>query len=271
MPGYKSFSNLGSHVYGLAAIALGIVGLVWGDFANIWQPVPTSVPHRVALAYLYAACLLIAGAAAQWRLSARIAVSVLAVLYCLPAALWARRVVEFPGMIGTWGGFSEELALVTAGIVAACMLPALSLSMAAARTTRILCAVFGLCFIALGVEHFMALAATAALVPKWIPPGQRFWAMLTGVAHLLAGTALVAGVFDLLASRLLSAMIAVFGLLVWLPAVIAQPHVHMMWSANCINLALLAAAWVIADSIAIRRHQARTTRAAAAPKLKVTS
>src|SRR6185312_229784 len=205
MPSYKSFSNLGSHVYGLAAIALGIIGLVWGDFANIWQPVPTSAPHRVALAYLYASCLLIAGAAAQWRLSARIAVSVLAVLYCLPAALWARRVVEFPGMIGTWGGFGEELALVAGGIVAACMLPALSLS-TAARTTRILCAVFGLCFIALGVEHFMAFAATAALVPKRVPPSQRFWAMLTGVAHLLAGTALVAGVFGLLASRLLTAM-----------------------------------------------------------------
>lgn len=33
-------ADLGRHVYGLAAVALGIIGLVFGDFANVWQPVP---------------------------------------------------------------------------------------------------------------------------------------------------------------------------------------------------------------------------------------
>ncbi|MFZ0661145.1 MAG: hypothetical protein WAM66_00495 [Acidobacteriaceae bacterium] len=233
MPNHKALSNLGSHVYGLAAVALGLVGLVWGDFATTWQPVPSTVPHRVALAYIYAVCLLLAGAAMQWRPSARIGAIALAVLYCIPAALWARRVVAAPRMIGIWGGFGEEVALVTAGIVAACFLPDLRLSPAASRVVRIVCSVFALCFIALGIEHYMLLAATASFVPKWIPPSQRFWAITTGTAHLLSGLAIFSGVLALLASRLLTAMIIVFGVLVWLPAVYRQPHVHMMWVRQC--------------------------------------
>lgn len=47
-------ANLGGRVYGLGAVALGLVGLVWGDFATVWQPVqalPFTVPHRMTLAY----------------------------------------------------------------------------------------------------------------------------------------------------------------------------------------------------------------------------
>ena len=250
----KFLSKLGSHVFGLAAVALGLVGLVWGDFANVWQPVPATVPHRVLFAYLYAALLLLAGAALQFRSAARIGAIALAVLYCLPAALWARRVFGFPGMIGTWGGLAEELALIAAAVAAFVFLTERP-SGAATLASRIACVVFGLCFITIGVEHFLALKETAAFVPHWIPPSGRFWAIFTGSAHILAGLAIVSGVLALLAARLLTAMIFVFGVLVWLPAVYAQPHVHMMWSANAINFALLAAAWAMADSIAAHREQ----------------
>jgi len=49
-----ALSNLGSRVYGLGAVALGLVGLVWGDFAAVWQPVQAGVPHREVLAYVAA-------------------------------------------------------------------------------------------------------------------------------------------------------------------------------------------------------------------------
>lgn len=58
MSGRIALSNLGSRVYGFAAIALGLIGLAWGDFATVWQPVQASVPHREALAYIIAVCLL---------------------------------------------------------------------------------------------------------------------------------------------------------------------------------------------------------------------
>lgn len=253
----KFLSKLGSHVFGLSAVALGLVGLIWGDFANVWQPVPATVPHRALFAYIYAALLLLAGVALQFRPAARVGAIALAVLYCLPAALWARRVFEFPGMIGTWGGLAEELALIAAAIAIFVFLTERP-SGAAKLASRIAAVVFGFCFITIGAEHFLALKETAAMVPHWIPPNGRFWAMFTGSAHVIAGLAIISGVLALVAARLLTAMIVVFGVLVWLPAVYAQPHVHMMWSANAINFALLAAAWAMADSIAARREQKRT-------------
>ena len=42
-------------------VALGLVGLAFGDFASVWQPVPKDVPERTALAYLVAALLLALG------------------------------------------------------------------------------------------------------------------------------------------------------------------------------------------------------------------
>jgi hypothetical protein len=35
----QALSNLGIYVYGLGAIALGVIGLAWGDFATNWQRV----------------------------------------------------------------------------------------------------------------------------------------------------------------------------------------------------------------------------------------
>jgi len=55
--------NLGTRVYGLAAIALGLIGLAWGDFAAVWQPVPDGMPGRTALAYGTALALIAGGVA----------------------------------------------------------------------------------------------------------------------------------------------------------------------------------------------------------------
>jgi hypothetical protein len=56
-------SNLGLYVYGGAAIFLGILGLVSGDFATSWQNVGPKVPLRVPFAYLTAVIELAGGIA----------------------------------------------------------------------------------------------------------------------------------------------------------------------------------------------------------------
>jgi uncharacterized membrane protein YphA (DoxX/SURF4 family) len=253
----SGISNLGSRVYGLGAVALGSVGLVWGDFATNWQPIQTvGVSHREALAYVAAACLLSAGLAVQWRPSAKAGLLVLAFLYFIFAMLWLPRVVGYPRLFGTWDGMLEELAPAAAAVVAyASLLP--SGSAAATRADRIGRFTFGVCAVSFGLVHFTAVPQTAAMVPLWIPPGQTFWAVATGVAHLLAGVAILTGVLAPLASRLLAAMLIGFGALVWAPALFAHPRAHMTWAGNAVNLTLIGAAWVVADSIASRRKPAR--------------
>ena len=60
-------SRVAVRIFGFAAVAFGLVGLVWGDFAAVWQPVAKTVPGRTALAYAVAAALLLAGLAMQHR------------------------------------------------------------------------------------------------------------------------------------------------------------------------------------------------------------
>jgi uncharacterized membrane protein YphA (DoxX/SURF4 family) len=192
--------------------------------------------------------LLSAGLALQWRRTAWVGALAAAILYSIFAWFWARRVVGFPQIFGTWTGFAEQLALVVAGIVAYTSLQPRAARLAI-RTAQIGRLIFGLCLVAFGVSHFLYVAETAAMVPKWLPPGQQAWALATGAAHLLAGLALLSGVRALLAARLLTAMFIGFGLLVWAPQILLHPEAHMVWAGNAINLALIGAAWVIADSI----------------------
>ncbi|MFL6257789.1 MAG: DoxX family protein [Pyrinomonadaceae bacterium] len=244
-------------MYGLGAVALGLVGLVWGDFATVWQPVqalPFTVPHREALAYITAACLLSAGVAIQWRRSAPAGLLVLAILYFIFALLWLPRVIGYPQIFGTWSGLLEEMALVAAALVVYASLLSHD-SAGANRAAQIGRISFGVCVLSFGLSHFFAIPQTAAMVPGWIPPGQQFWAVATGAAHLLAGVAILSGVLDVLGSRLLTAMLVAFGVLVWAPMLFAQPREHMVWAGNAINLVLIGAAWVVADSIARRRQQ----------------
>jgi hypothetical protein len=77
-------------VYGLAAVAFGLVGLCWGDFAAVWQPVPPTMPGRFTLAYMVAAVLLLAGLSVLWRRSAALGALTLTILYSLGVIAWCR-------------------------------------------------------------------------------------------------------------------------------------------------------------------------------------
>lgn len=53
-----------------------------------------------------------------------------------------------------------------------------------------------------------------------------------------------------LAANLLTVMFASFSVLAHLPTLIANPHSHLNWVINAINLALTGAAWAIATTLA---------------------
>jgi len=252
--GKAAFQDLGRLVYGLAGIALGIIGLVSRDFGAVWQPLENlgAGSHRALIAVLFAAALLVAGVATLWRRTAPIGFLVLSSLHFISALGWVPRILANPGIFGVWNGFFEQFALVSAGVVGYASVAPLASPWTgrAAQTGRLL---FAVCAVSFAFGHFTAIPETTAFVPRWIPPGQRFWAWATGVFHLLAGLAIASGVLAALASRLLTAMMVGFGVLVWAPIVIATPN-HFNWSGNAINLALVGAAWVIADSIASRRR-----------------
>src|ERR1700722_7165623 len=99
----RAMAGLGIRVYALAAFALGVAGLVWDDFALVWQPVPAGVPSRAMLAYATAAILVLGGVALNWRRTAAIGGAVLAALFALGIVLLhVPQAVAHPFFVNSW-------------------------------------------------------------------------------------------------------------------------------------------------------------------------
>jgi uncharacterized membrane protein YphA (DoxX/SURF4 family) len=243
----KALSHLGMYVYGAGAVALGVIGLVWSDFATNWQRVQGNVPYRGLLASITAVCELAAGVAIFRRRTAQAGALMLAALYAIFALLWVPQILGSPRVYDVWGNFFEESALVIGGVVLYAWLAPPD-SVWAERRAQI-SRLFGICVISFALEHLFYISGTASFVPKWIPPGQLFWAVATAIFFLLAAIAILLGFMAGLASRLLTAMIVGFEVLVWAPRLFTFPHEHFSWAGNGICLALAGAAWVVSDSM----------------------
>lgn len=265
---------LGRHVYGAAAVAFGVIALVWRDF-NTWQQIRAlgNVPHREILVYLTAAIEILGGIAIQWPRTARVGAVALGTMYLVFALLWVPYIVATPQIYDRWGNFFEQFSLVAGGLIvygSGDYAPNVSPSNVdqsigqhdsarPAKAARIGYFCFGICVVSFTLEQLFYLSGTAAFVPKWIPPGQMFWAITTTVALGLAAIALLSGRSALLASRLLTAMMVGFGLLVWLPVPFADPHKLFGWAGNAQNLAITGAAWIVTDFLSQNRSASVAT------------
>jgi uncharacterized membrane protein len=258
-------NHLGARVYGLAAMIMGVAGLLWGDFAAGWIPVPASLPGRAALAYVVGALLLVGGLLINTRLRA-LGAGLLSLLFGLGLVLLdLTRLATHPLQFDYWESSAEQLALVAGGFVAY----AASAEIGFERSLRLDQAAriaFGACLLVFGAAHFVYADYTAALVPKWLPPGPMFWTYATGGAQIAAGLAIISGVLALLAARLLTLMYGVFAVLVHARMLMANPSSHPNWIENAINLALMGAAWIVADSLAARRTGAEVRQGTIAPE-----
>jgi uncharacterized membrane protein YphA (DoxX/SURF4 family) len=242
-------------IYGLAAVVLGLEGLVWGDFAVVWQPQPNSVPGRSALAYAVAVAPLLAGLAIQWQRAAGRGALALTVLYGLAViVLDVPRVIAHPSEFISWYGVAEPLALAAGGLLAYAYCAQLEPT-PAERVSKIGRLVFGACLLVFGSAHLFYLGYTAKMVPAWLPPGQTFWAYATAAGHFAAGIAILSGVYARTAAMLLTAMFIVFGILLHAPTIFINPHSHFNWAENAINFALIGSAWVIAASLPVGKME----------------
>jgi uncharacterized membrane protein YphA (DoxX/SURF4 family) len=252
---------LGRYVYGLAAIGFGICALVWHDIGN-WVQIK-EFSHLEILAYIVAAIEILGGAALLWPRTARAGAAALGVLYFAFALLAVPLIIEHPLVYNGYGNFFEILSFASgAAILYACSGPT-----APARTARLAQIgyfSFGICVISFALEQLFYLSATASLVPKWIPPGQMFWAIATTIAFALAAIALLTGFKALLASRLAVSMLVVFGLLVWLPALLADAHSFSNWTETVETFGIAGTAWIVADFLGQRRAAPATVTTARA-------
>ena len=246
----KMTAKYGWRVYGLGVMALGLVCLAFGDF-HPGQPVPKDFPQRTALAYVVAVFMLVAGLAVEWRRTTARAAAALTVYFAfvVVAVMNGRVLISHYAEFGPYESFAIELAIAAGGLIVYAASAGIDATLAS-RLTRLARIAFGVCALIFGVAHFVYMNLTAPLVPKWLPPSQEFWGYATGVFHIAAGVAILTGVRARLAAILLTIMFASFTPLVHVPMLLANPASHWIWNENAVNLALIGAAWVVADSLA---------------------
>lgn len=244
--------GLGCKVLAAAIAGVGVLGLMTGDFAGVWQSIPIEhPPYRSFLAYGCAVVELAAGAGLFVRPLAPTASAVLAAFLSLWALLLKLpAVLTAPQIEGSWSAFAEItvmaaggwIVLLTYGGEARGPLIAGVGSLRAART------LFALSLLPIGLAHFFYLQQTAPLVPSWLPWHQGF-AWLTGAGDIAAGCAVLLGRLARLAAALETAMLALITLLVWTPLLTPAPEgLQFKVTAFLISTAITAGAWVVADS-----------------------
>lgn len=246
-------ASVGHAVFAATLIAIGILGLVKGDFVSIWEPVPKGVPAREVLAYLCALVSLGAGAGLLWGKTAAAAARVLLGYLILWTLLFkARFILLHPTVEGSYQSNGENWALVAGAWVLyawfATHWDRQHFGFATGdRGVRIARVLYALAMIAFGLSHFAYLNLTAPLVPAWLP-WHVGWAYFTGCTYLAAGVAMLIGVCARLAAVLSTAQMGGFTLLVWVPMMVTGHVSAFQQGEFVVSCALTAAGWVVADS-----------------------
>lgn len=248
-------ASLGCPVFAAVLIALGIQGLIKGDFTAVWSPVPEGVPAREALVYFCAFVSLACGAGLLVRRAAASASRVLLAVLLLWVLLWrVRPILHAPASVLPWDGCAETTVIVSAAWVLYARFAsgwdrrhlAFATGDRGVRTARVL---YGLALLPFGLAHFAYPKQTATLVPHWLP-GHLAWAYFTGACFIAAGVAVLVGVLARIAAALSALQIGLFTLLVWVPVVAGGSKDAYDWSEFAVSCAITAGAWVLADSYA---------------------
>jgi uncharacterized membrane protein len=242
------------------------VDVAWREFEASHQPIKAlsqHIPGEQVLACVAGIWLVAAGIAILWRPTARIGAAGSAMIYLIFALFWVPRLYAMTHVLGFrigvivfgLGGIAAQLLLVTpASIVYAAT--ATSGSMWRERAVIAARWMLGLPPITFGLGHLINLHAYARFVPHWAP-FSLFWVVLTGTAFLLAGSAIILGIRDVLAARLLALMLLLFEFMVEVPPVFAHPRSQGAWGGAVYNLTAIAACWTFAEFVGGRLAKRR--------------
>jgi hypothetical protein len=237
----------GRIVFGASAVLFGIIALMWWD-ADTWQTLSQiwTLPFGTVIGGCLMTGQIAGGIGIGFPRTARWASMVLGVVYLLFSLACIPGIIAAPAVYAHYGNFFEQFSLLCGAIALYAATEAnAARALAFGRLAR---PGIGACAVSFTLSQTLYLSATASLVPKWIPASQTFWAILTTIAFALAAIAILINRQARLALRLMTLMLAFFGVLVWVPRLIAHPENHSNWSEFALNFLITGAVWMVADS-----------------------
>jgi uncharacterized membrane protein len=207
-------------LFSTGMIALGLLTLIYRDFAYSWQPVP-AFSGREAVAVVCGLFMIAIGGALLVRAPTRIAVRALFPFLVAWLCLKIPAIVVAGGIEGVWIGVGELSMLLAGGWVLFARFSGLDESaffrpIIGAKGIRWAQSLFGVALIPVGLGHILYLAITASLVPSWLPfrSGLGF---ITGAGQIACGLAIMFGLWRRGAALIETAMLTLFAFLVWGP------------------------------------------------------
>lgn len=241
----------GRLLFAAAMVALGLTGLVNGDFALVWQNVPAHLPGRTALAHVCAAIELATGVGLLFERTLAPASRLLFPYMVLWVVLLKiAEVVRAPLDASGWGGIGE-IGTMLAGAWCLFAAPAgarhagFIAGASGIRAARWLL-VFTLAM--LGADVIVAAAeAGDHVMQPWLQalPHPMAWAILSGTGSIAACLGILFGIWPRLAATLEALMVAAIDIVYW------GPDLHTGRTATTafiITLLVSAGAWVVAET-----------------------
>ncbi|MGH7715668.1 MAG: hypothetical protein ACREML_06675 [Vulcanimicrobiaceae bacterium] len=217
-------------VFGLSAIVGGVVDLIWHG-SQAWQ-LAGAVPLGAPVAWCFALAQIAAGIGMLYSRTVRAASIILGLVYLVFTLQSAPRLFVAPLDPIPYVNMGEQFSLVCGAI-----------AIFAPKVARI---GLGICAISFAWAQVVYLEYTASLVPAWIPPNQVFWTNFTTFAFALAAIAMLLNFRARLAMNLMGLMVALFGVIVWVPHIIAKPGELSNWNEIATNYLIAGAALLVA-------------------------
>jgi uncharacterized membrane protein YphA (DoxX/SURF4 family) len=235
----------GRALFGASSVLLGVASLI-GHGSELWQRLrPLGPAFASVIAWGLAIALIIGGAAMLYPRTARFASVVLGIVYGLFTLACIQDITAAPLNFVSYIDFFEQLSIVCGALA---VYAATDTSMPASATLgRVARLALGVCVISFAWAQLAYLQYTASLVPTWIPPNQVFWTILTTVAFGLAAIAILINLQARLAIRLMALMLALFGLLVWVPRIATHPEKLSNWTEFSSNYLMTASSWLVSE------------------------
>ena len=260
-------------LFAIGLIGLGVIGLVAGDFALVWQPVAPWIPGRTTIAYITGLLELGVGCGLLFPRTRAWAARILFPGLILWTSLKLPSVIAAPQMEAVWLGLGELTLLLSGGWTLFARLADLKPDSifafaAGERGVRAARMLFAASLPPIGISHFVYLQATVNLVPAWLPY-RAGWARLTGAGQIASGLGVLLNLWPRVAAWAEAAQISLYTLLIWLPAclfvstenlkaVFGNADKRLPFTAFFISWVIAAAAWTVAQNIIPKRGSSVT-------------
>jgi len=252
-------------LFAIGLIGMGVLALVYGDFAMVWQPVAPWFPGRTVLAYGSGVLMVGCGVGLFFRATTAWALRIVLPYLVVWQMLKFPSLVVAPKMEAVYLGFGEIAVLLAGGWTLFARLGDLSGTKFAwaggEQAVRFARYYFAVWIIPIGISHMLYLKPTLDLIPPFLP-GKVFWAYLTGIGQIASGLGVLFGVLPRVAAWAEAAQISLYALLIWLPAILlenknlgpsfAHANQRLSFTAFFISWIIAAGAWAVAQNV---RHK----------------